>query len=254
MLTMREAARRAGCSKDTIWRAVQSGQIAATEAPGKGPNGRQIVLDAAGFEDWMVRRSDGRTVSQTDSRSDRQSDGRTVGQNVRSQPKIEDSGEIELENACSVVSDSDGRTDNETDGQTVGQTVGQTESVGRSDGQSVGQTVGQSESVGRSDGQAVGQMVPLEAHIEALRQLELAQTELRLMERRLGGTEVQLATWKHVLSEQQSELHQLRARSLHLEAKLLALPAPASPTPVEAEPAAPAEAPKAARRWWVFWR
>lgn len=250
MLTMREAARRAGCSKDTIWRAVQAGHIPTTEAPGKGPKGRQLVLDVEAFENWAMRRSD----SASDGRTDGQSDGQTVGQNKRSQPDVNDLTATNVRSDAHSDASSDGRTVGQTDGRSDGQSDGRTVNFGQSDSRP--QDVGRSD--GQSDGRTDSRTVPVEAHIEALRQLEVAQTELRQLERRLGGADVQMATWRHVLAEQQAELHQLRARTLHLEAKLLELPAPRAPEPepqatAEVPPEAPPE-PSPVHPWWAFWR
>lgn len=53
-LTLREAAKRAGISKGTVWKAVQRGELIADVR--KGRTGREFVLDAQAFEHWRSER------------------------------------------------------------------------------------------------------------------------------------------------------------------------------------------------------
>lgn len=53
-LTLREAAKRAGISKGTVWKAVQRGELTAGMRPGR--TGKEFVLDAQAFERWRSER------------------------------------------------------------------------------------------------------------------------------------------------------------------------------------------------------
>jgi excisionase family DNA binding protein len=68
-LSLREAARLAGTSKDTVWRAIQKGDLRASAVD--GPYGKRLLLDAADLERWRHDRETGATSQPVDASSRR---------------------------------------------------------------------------------------------------------------------------------------------------------------------------------------
>lgn len=188
-LSLREAARRIGRSKDTIWRAVQKGELEADIVD--AATGRRMFLDPVALDAWYRGRETSVATRLNETRD--------------ATP-----GETHATTRTAVCDACDGSGEAAATVETACETS-------REAAETVGETPFEQPSV------------PLEAHLQALRMLEnahqaqaAAQDEARRLERQVLALHFQLAQYQRALTENAESIAEREARARTAEARAAA--------------------------------